>query len=290
VLSGDRRRELAMFLKARRARRQPEEIGLPRIGRRRTPGLRRGEVAAVAGVSTEWYTWLEQARDVRPSADVLRRIATALRLEPGEMQHLFTLAGYGMQQGVNGSHHLATVHPPLQRLIEQLGACPAWILGERWDILGWNRAATVIFGDLSAMQGIERNILYQVFLAPRFRRMLVDWSVHARDCVAKIRVAHARNLDDAWFIELIHVLRARSPEFAEWWETHDVQLPGNGVKHYDHPEVGRLSFDFTVLDLAEARPASVQLVTYVPKPGTGTQEKMEMLLGSNTLSGPSGLQ
>jgi transcriptional regulator with XRE-family HTH domain len=273
-----------MFLKARRARRQPEEIGLPRSGRRRTPGLRRGEVAAVAGVSTEWYTWLEQARDVRPSAQVLQRIATALRLEPGEMQHLFTLAGHGMLQDGNGSSRPATVHPALQRLIDQLGDCPAWIAGERWDILGWNRAATVIFGDPSAMQGIERNTLYQLFLGRRLRPMLVDWPLHARDAVAKFRGSHARNVDDPWFTELINVLRGRSPEFAEWWETHDVQLPRSGVKHYDHPEAGRLTFDYTLLDFADARPASVQLVTYVPAPETPTRERMQMLLGERAAS------
>ncbi len=281
MLSGDRRREMAMFLKVRRARRQPEDVGLPRSGRRRTPGLRRGEVAAVAGVSTEWYTWLEQARDVRPSASALQRIAAALRLEPGEAQHLLTLAGYGTQENGNGtSHQIMAVHPSIQRLIDQLGHCPAWVIGERWDILAWNDAATVIFGDLAAMRGIERNALYQTFLGTRLPRTLVDWSLHARDCVAKFRVAHARNVEDPWFMELVHVLRTRSPEFTAWWKTHDVQLPRGGVKHYDHSHAGRLSFDYTVLDLADARPATVQLVTYVPVPGTDTRDKMAALLGS----------
>lgn len=278
MLSSDRRTEIAAFLRVRRTRRQPEEVGLPRGGRRRTPGLRREEVAALAGVSTEWYTWLEQARDVHPSPETLRRIAAALRLEPGESQHLLTLAGHGVTEYANGASRPGSVSDRLQRLLDQLGYCPAWVYGERWDIVAWNEAATVIHGDLAAMQGIERNALYQLYLDPRKRRMLVNWELHARDCVAKLRAAYARNVDDPWFNELVDLLRARSREFAGWWNHHDVQLVQDGVKCYDHPEVGRLSFDFTVLDLADERSASLHLITYLPAPGTDTREKMERLL------------
>ncbi len=138
----------------------------------------------------------------------------------------------------------------------------------------------MIHGDLAAMQGIERNALYQLYLDPRKQRMLVDWELHARDCVAKLRAAYARNVDDPWFNELVDLLRARSGEFAEWWSQHDVQLVQDGVKCYDHPEVGRLSFDYTVLDLADERSASLHLVTYLPAPGTDTREKMERLLAA----------
>lgn len=286
MLSSDRRTEIAAFLRVRRTRRQPEEVGLPRGGRRRTPGLRREEVAALAGVSTEWYTWLEQARDVHPSPETLRRIAAALRLEPGESQHLLTLAGYGVTEYGNGASRPGAVSDRLQRLLDQLGICPAWVYGERWDIVAWNEAATVIHGDLAAMQGIERNALYQLYLDPRKRRMLVDWELHARDCVAKLRAAYARNVDDPWFNELVDLLRARSREFAEWWNYHDVQLVQDGVKCYDHPEAGRLSFDFTVLDLADERSASLHLITYLPAPGTDTREKMERLLAAAGAEAP----
>ncbi|MGH7516370.1 MAG: helix-turn-helix transcriptional regulator [Gemmatimonadales bacterium] len=234
----------------------------------------------MAGVSTEWYTWLEQARDVHPSPETLRRIAGALRLEPGESQHLLTLAGYGVTEYGNGASRPGAVSDRLQRLLDHLGICPAWVYGERWDIVAWNEAATVIHGDLAAMQGIERNALYQLYLDPRKQRMLVDWELHARDCVAKLRAAYARNVDDPWFNELVDLLRARSGEFAEWWSQHDVQLVQDGVKCYDHPEVGRLSFDYTVLDLADERSASLHLVTYLPAPGTDTREKMERLLAA----------
>jgi transcriptional regulator with XRE-family HTH domain len=281
VLSDDRRREIATFLKIRRTRLQPEEVGLPRGGRRRTPGLRREEVAVLAGLSTEWYTWLEQGRHVRPSADALRRIALALRLESGEYNHLLTLAGYGLSENSNGGTRPTAVSPRLQRLIDELGGCPAWVHGERWDVLAWNEAATLIHGDLAAMKGVERNALYQMFLGQGMRRMLVDWEPHARDCVARFRAVYARNVDDPWFGELLQLLRARSREFAAWWNDHDVQLAHEGVKQYNHPEVGSLVFDYTVLDVADERATGLRLVTYVPAEGTGTREKVLTLLGSS---------
>lgn len=278
MLSEDRRREIATFLRTRRSRRQPEEVGLPRAGRRRTPGLRRGEVAALAGVSTEWYTWLEQARDVTPSVQTLQSIAAALQLEPGETQHLLTLCGHAMNGDTNGGPRPASITQRLQRLLDRLDHCPAWVIGERWDILGWNQGATVIFGDLAAMEGIERNALYQSFLNPRMRRTLVDWELHARDCVAKIRAKHAHNVDDPWYNEVIELLRAQSPEFATWWNEHNVQLPSGGVKRYEHEEAGLLTFEYTMVEVAGEPLGPVQLVTYVPVAETDTEQKLRALL------------
>ena len=278
MLSDERRREIADFLKTRRMRRQPEELGLPRGRRRRTPGLRREEVAAAAGVSAEWYTWLEQAREVRPSAEVLTRIGAALRLEPYETRHLLTLGGYAIPANGSDIPRSVSVSLRLQRLIDQMDYGPAWVFGERWDIVAWNRAASVIHGDLAALQGIERNALYQLFLDNRMRSMLVDWETHGRGCVAKLRVAYASRVDDLWFNELVTVLRTRSADFERWWNQNDIQVAQEGVKHYEHPEVGRLVFDFSVLDVMDERMSSLRLVAYVPAPGTGTREKMAKLL------------
>jgi transcriptional regulator with XRE-family HTH domain len=280
MLSEDRRREIADFLKTRRMRRQPEELGLPRGHRRRTPGLRREEVAAAAGVSAEWYTWLEQARDVRPSAQVLTRIGQALRLEPKEARHLLTLGGYAVPMSGSDLPHSVSVSLRLQRLIDQMEFGPAWVLGERWDIVAWNRAASVIHGDLAPLQGIERNALYQLFLGERFRSTLVDWDAHGRRCVAKLRAAYASRVDDPWFNELVTLLRTRSPEFERWWNENDIDIAQEGVKHYEHPDVGRLVFDYSVLDVLDERMSSLRLIAYVPAPGTGTREKMERLLGA----------
>ncbi len=278
LLSNDRRSEIATFLRIRRARLQPEQIGLPRGARRRTPGLRREEVAELAGISTEWYAWLEQTRDVHPSVDTLQRIARALRLEPAEQQHLLALAGYGNDGSGNGSAREAVVSPQIRRLMEQLEYSPAWVMGARSDILAWNRAATVIHGDIRAMRGIERNGIYQLFLNPCMRRMLVDWEAHARDCVAKLRLTYASYIDDPWFNELLVLLGSRSPVFARWWAEHNVQLPQEGVKVYQHPEAGRLSFDFVILQVAGGNGVPLQLITYVATSETDTREKMKALL------------
>ena len=280
MLSDDRRREIADFLKTRRMRRQPEELGLPRGRRRRTPGLRREEVATAAGVSAEWYTWLEQAREVHPSMDVLRRIGAALRLEPNETRHLLTLAGYAIAASGGDAPRAVSVSLRLQRLIDQMEYGPAWVFGERWDILAWNRAASVIHGDLAGLQGIERNALYQLVLGDRMRSMLENWDHHGRQCVAKLRAQYASRIDDPWFNELVTILRTGSEQFERWWNENDIETSQEGVKHYEHPEAGRLVFDFTVLEVLDERMASLRLITYVPAPGTGTREKMEKLLGA----------
>jgi transcriptional regulator with XRE-family HTH domain len=279
MLSDDRRREIADFLKTRRMRRQPEELGLPRGRRRRTPGLRREEVAAAAGVSAEWYTWLEQARDVRPSAQVLTRIGEALRLEPHESRHLLTLGGYAVPASGSDLPRTVSVSLRLQRLIDQMDYGPAWVFGERWDIVAWNRAASVIHGDLAGLQGIERNALYQLFLGDRMRSMLVDWDTHGRMCVAKLRATYASRVDDPWFNELVTLLRTRSEQFERWWNENDIVAFQEGVKHYEHPGAGRLVFDYSVLEVLDERMSSLRLVAYVPAPGTGTREKVERLLG-----------
>jgi transcriptional regulator with XRE-family HTH domain len=276
ALSEDRRNEISSFLRRRRDRLQPADVGLPATRRRRTPGLRREEVAALAGVSTEWYKWLEQARAVRPSAETMRRIAAALRLEPGESRHLLKLAGYvaadsePAKRGMIGDH--------LRRLLHQLEPSPAWVYGERWDIVGWNRAARIIHGDLDAMPDDERNGVYQMFLGHRLRATLVDWRRHASGLAGKVRAAHAQYVEDPWFNELVHTLLRRSPDFASMWATHDVAPYQDGVKHYDHPDAGRLSFEYTVLRVTDERYAALSLTAYVPLDGTDTRAKMEALL------------
>lgn len=279
-LSADRRGEIAGFLRQRRARLRPADVGLPAGRRRRTPGLRREEVAALAGVSTEWYKWLEQARAVRPSQETVLRIAEALRFEPGETRHLLELAGYGEPQTAPANGDDAVVSDHVVRLLEQLDPCPAWVHGERWDFLAWNRAATVIHGDIASMRGIERNGMYQFFLGDRMRRTLVDWDRHARGLVGTLRLMHGRHVGDAWFDELLQILLARSGEFAALWADHQVRAFQEGRKDYEHPELGRLSFEFTVLRVADERRPVMHLVTYIPVATTPTVERLEAALAS----------
>lgn len=287
MLSDERRQEIATFLRTRRARLAPGAVGLPAGGRRRTPGLRREEVAARAGVSTEWYTWLEQARPVRASAETLSRIAGALRLEPSATRHLLTLAGYGTPANGDGTARAMEVGAHLQRLLDGLDPFPAWIYGERWDVTAWNRGATILYGDFAGVQGLDRNMLAVMFLRPSMRSIMVDWPRVARGVVAEVRTIHARYVDDPWYQEIVDVLCAGSPEFASWWRDHEVHPYVDGVKSFDLPGAGRVSFDFSVLDLRDERFASLSLVVYVPQPATGTLETMTRLVQSRSPQEPS---
>jgi len=150
--------------------------------------------------------------------------------------------------------------------------------GERWDFLAWNRAATVIHGDIDSRHGIERNGLYQFFLGDRMRRTLVDWEHHARGLVGTLRLAHGNYVGDAWFDELLRTLLARSEVFASLWADHHVRAFQDGRKEYEHPDVGRLSFEFTVLRVVDERKPVMNLVTYIPVAGTPTRERVEKAL------------
>jgi transcriptional regulator with XRE-family HTH domain len=239
-------------------------------------------VASLAAVSTEWYTWLEQGRDVRASEETLRRIAGALRLEPGETRHLLTLAGYGRVDDRRSSAPVHVVGEHLRRLLDQLDPCPAWVLGARWDFLAWNRSATWIHGDLDAMGDLERNAAYQMFLGERMRRILVEWERHAEAIVTLLRGAHANYVDDAWFHEIVEVLLTDSPEFAALWAAHVLHPYQDGMKEYHHPEAGRLAFEYTLLHVTDERFASLSLVTYLPVAGSGTHEKLKALAAEDS--------
>src|SRR5690349_22910145 len=184
--AGERRRgELADFLRRRRASLKPQDVGLPNGGRRRTPGLRREEVAQIAGVGTTWYTWLEQGRDVRASMDVLESISRALRLTPAERDHLILL-GRG-EQAPPMTPTAEQVSPTVKRLIKNLGPNPAYVLGRRWDIICWNRAYTAVFGDPGEVPKPFRNHVWLTFTDPARRELMPDWEKAARLQVARFR-------------------------------------------------------------------------------------------------------
>jgi transcriptional regulator with XRE-family HTH domain len=280
--NGERRRaELADFLRRRRAEIQPEDAGLPSGGRRRTPGLRREEVAQLAGVGTTWYTWLEQGRDVRASQEVLEALAQALQLTPAERNHLMLL-GRG-QEAPPCSPPPESVSPTLRRLIENLGPNPAFVLGRRWDYLAWNRAAAAVICDFEQVPPSARNHLWLMFNDPRRRELMADWDASARICVAKFRADHARHLGDPAFEELIGALRQTSREFCRAWKRHEVAQSGTGRKELNHAEAGLLIFEhaaFHPVDDPEQR-----LILYSPVPGTATAEKLEELCRRAAVAG-----
>ncbi len=257
-----RREELADFLRHRREALQPQEVGLPNSGRRRSPGLRREEVAQLAGVGTTWYTWLEQGRDVRASLDVLEAVARALRMTPAERSHLILL-GRG-EDAPPCKSPVERVSPTLRRLIENLGPNPAYILGRRWDYLAWNDAAVALLGDFGKVPRAARNHAWMTFTDPVRREMFSDWERSARTLVAKFRADSARHIGDPEFESLIAALRRTSPEFAQSWERHEVSRSGEGRKDLNHPVAGVMSFSHAVFHPAER--LEQRLVLYTPLP------------------------
>jgi transcriptional regulator with XRE-family HTH domain len=269
-----RRAELADFLRRKRAALQPDDVGLPCGGRRRTPGLRREEVALLAGVGATWYTWLEQGRDVRASLDVLEAVARALRLTPAERSHLILLGRGEEVPPLAPPPEKAS--PAMRRLVASLDPTPAYLLGRRWDYLAWNRAAAALFGDFGRIPPAIRNHLWQTFMDPRRRALMPDWPAHSRLVVAKFRADSARQLGDPLFEELLDALRQASPEFAKAWKRHEVAQSGQGRKELQHPEAGPLEFEHAVFHPTEA--PDQRLILYSPVPDTRTAEKLRELM------------
>jgi transcriptional regulator with XRE-family HTH domain len=269
-----RRAELADFLRNRREALRPEDVGLPGGGRRRTPGLRREEVAQLAGVGTTWYTWLEQGRDVRASASVLESIAGALELTPAEHAHLMLL-GRG-EEVAQGRAPKETVVPTIRRLVESLGPSPTCLTGRRFDFLAWNQAHAVVFGDPSEMPDGRRNLLWRIFMEPATRKLHPDWEEGARRIVARFRSEAARHIGDPDFDDLIAALQEGSPEFRKWWDLHEVATSGVGRKVVRHPTAGKLVFEHAVFRPQES--PEQRLVLYTPVPQADTPEKLAKLL------------
>jgi transcriptional regulator with XRE-family HTH domain len=269
-----RLRELSSFLKARRSRISPEQVGLTQGIRRRTPGLRREEVAQLAGVGVTWYTWIEQGRDIHVSSQVLEGIARALNLNLDERNHLFTLAE--QSPPIELIHPQETVNPSLLQALDRFGANPAYITGQRWDLLAWNQAACAVFGNFELLPVQERNILWFVFMNDNLRQILIDWEAHARLVLAQFRVSYSRFVGDPWFTELIIALELASPEFRQWWTEHDIVGRTDGSKEIDHPLVGRLALNYVVFKVADS--PNLEVVMYLPLLESDTAVKLQQLL------------
>lgn len=254
-----RRKELAAFLRSRRERLSPDQLGLPQVGRRRTPGLRREEVAQHAGVGVTWYTWLEQARDINVSELVLDAIARTLLLDPHERAHLFTLAGSPLTEV---GPDCAPVTDQVRQLMAKLHPYPACVTNGRYDLLAYNRAYAVLVGDLDALPFDQRNTLWLAFTSPTMRASLPEWDVAVRRMVAQYRGAMADHVGEPTWKCMVKRLKEASPEFVELWQRHDIAAPENLTKYFRHPQLGSLRFSYTNLWLSQR--IGVRLVTYTP--------------------------
>jgi transcriptional regulator with XRE-family HTH domain len=262
ILPPKKRRELGDFLRAHRARLSPASLGLPTIGRRRTPGLRREEVAQACGMSPTWYTWLEQGRDIAASPPALSALARALQLTPAERAYLFELADrrdptLSSRAGEEGMD----VPPALARAIAAIDG-PAYLLDSLWNARAWNRPAAALFvGWLDGTS--DRNLLRYVFLSPVARKIIPDWQARARRVLAEFRADSSRHLEDAELQALVEDLRGRSALFAQCWTEHAVVDRTGGERIFDHPREGRLSYQQIAFALAN-RP-DFKLVMLVPE-------------------------
>ena len=250
---------LGGFLKHRRAKLDPAAFGFA-PQRRRTPGLRREEVAQRASISPTWYTWLEQGRGGAPSADVLDRIARALMLTDVEREHLFLL-GLGRPPEVRYRKD-EVVTPRLQRVLDALEPSPALIRTAIWDVVAWNRAATVMLTDYGSLPPQQRNILRLIFLDPRVRAAQYDWESVARFVVSAFRVDAARAGAAAEVEPLVDELCRLSPEFKALWRDNDLRSHGEGVKHMRHPILGPIAFEYSAFAV-DGRP-DLSMVIYNP--------------------------
>lgn len=254
-----RRHELAGFLRSRRERISPEQVGLPRGRRRRTPGLRREEVAQLSAVGVTWYTWLEQARPIQVSPQVLDALAGALLLDPTERNHLFALAG---QTDPHPETPCPAVTPALRNLLDQLEPVPAAVQNSRYDFLAHNRTFGRLFCDLDALPREDRNSLWLAFTNDDFRAAVTDLPEVLTSLAGKLRAAMAEHLAEPAWKELLHRLRTASPEFREIWARHDVVDQSGRTKLIRNAHVGLLRLEHTNLYLGPA--AGPRLVTYVP--------------------------
>ncbi|NBD27162.1 helix-turn-helix transcriptional regulator [Paenibacillus glycinis] len=271
----NRTSELAHFLRNRRERITPAQAGLPEAGRRRTPGLRRGEVAMLAGVSLEWYTFLEQGRAIHVSAEVLESLAVALQMDDAERRHMFLLAH--RQPPPEKPVPQSKVSPVLQRFLDELGLSPACAMDVRMTIVAWNAAMYVLSGDLSQCSERERNLLWITFASAEFRRMKGDqWEEHARRTVAQFRADYARHVDDPWWGELVAALSEASEEFRAYWARHDVMDYSQAHKIMLHPTVGELTFDYVAFQPLEA--ADLQIAIHIPRDDGVTKARIRQLM------------
>lgn len=254
----DERRELGSFLSDRRAQLQPADFGLPE-GRRRTPGLRREEVAVLAGISVSWYTWLEQGRDIQVSDDALHRIANVFRLNDVEAAYLSALSSRAAPVVKSGED----ISDGLRMLVQAIDPIPAYIRNPQFDILVWNDAIADLFVDYGALEPHERNTLRLLFLYPPYRTLILDWEQMARGMISAFRAARASAHDKKPFDRIITELSDLSDEFRAWWQETHVQGFDEGMKRLMHPTRGLTKLTYVALT-PEGRP-DLSLVTYIPQ-------------------------
>ncbi|MGY2093004.1 helix-turn-helix transcriptional regulator [Nocardia gipuzkoensis] len=272
------RADLSQFLRTRRARLHPDEVGLQHFGRpRRVPGLRRQELAQLAGVSVDYYVRLEQGRTRNVSDEILDAVARALQLSDDERAHLFDLAKPA-RAGQAAQHRVVRVErvrPGLQRVLDMATEMPAYIVGRRCDVLAWNRMACLLFGDFATMRPQDRNWGRLIFLNEDVQSLYDDWTIKARETVSYLRLKAGAYPNDQELATLIGELSVKSDEFRAWWASHDVRDKTYGTKTFHHPLVGEMALEHETLRLPDD--SDQVLVTYTAQAQSPAETALRLL-------------
>jgi transcriptional regulator with XRE-family HTH domain len=268
-----RRADLAEFLRARRGALRPADVALPAGGRRRTQGLRREEVALLAGVSVSWYTWLEQGRPINASLDVLDALARALQLDAVERDHLVALAGHPLRRPV--APGVEAISDALRRLLVALAPAPAYVLGPRWDFVEWNQPFATLFPAVADLSAEDCNLVWVMFASTDARALVGDWEREARRVLSQFRAETVPLRDDVAVVGLIERLRATSDEFARWWPRHDVGGFETHRRLFHHPRAGRLEFE--TQQLVPAGEPDLRIVVHLGIPGDDSAQRLAAL-------------
>ncbi|HEY3712410.1 MAG TPA: helix-turn-helix transcriptional regulator [Amycolatopsis sp.] len=272
----EREEELGEFLRSRRARVTPAEAGLgPGDGVRRVPGLRREEVARLAGVNVDYYVRLERGRRGNPSDSVLDAVARALRLNSTERAHLFALARPGSARPARRAVPPQRVRPSVYRILEAHEPFPAMVLGRRMDVLAANRPARALYTDWEALPGPSRNMLRFLFTDPAAREVMVDWATGAAQAVAHLRLYQGRHPGDPLLADLVADLSAADEDFRAWWGGRDVHQHTFGAKVFRHPAAGEFALEYELLGVLDD--ADQFLTLYTAEPGTDAAAAVQRL-------------
>lgn len=268
---------LSAFLMAKRAKILPDSVGLAPGTRRRTPGLRREEVAQLAGVSTTWYTWLEQGRDIRMSTSVLDCIANALQLTIDERKYLYALAMESGSVTTLLKEDQEKISPALKKIISELRFCPAIITDRRYDIVGWNEAASYVFLDFETIPSEQRNMIRLLFTRKELQRLAVNWEHFIGGFLAIFRSYYGQYMEDDWYDRFLEEMKVVHPDFNRLWQQSEVKTAPEVLIEFRHAKAGKMLFELTSLQLQGS--TDLRCSIYTPAPDSPTEDKLKKLMG-----------
>lgn len=270
----EQRRALADFLKTRRQQVDCAELPLPHHGRGRSVGLRREDVSHLSGVSITWYTWLEQARDIQPSRQVLEALSRTLQLSGRETAYVLELAGYS-SAALGSSGDVQGAPPHIQRLLDALDPYPSYAITSAWDIVGWNHAYEALYPNVAKVEPEDRNLLWLVFTDPDVRQLLPNWAIDSGHFIAQFRAEAGPRLSERAFSTLVGRLVEASEEFRAGWESHDIEQFASRERWFHHPLIGDVRLEHHRLDASDH--PDLHLVIYTAEAGSAAADQFRNL-------------